>query len=147
MNPRCFVGIEIHWKRKLMGMVMNQEFLVKKVVSRFGLNKAKPCSTPFDYNQKLNALDVVKVPYRAAIGSLLYASRCTRPDISCAFSLPYRFCERPRLAHWNTIKRFMRYLKKVSIINWICKGEFHFIQCPVYLEVEHPTWWRCIVIA
>lgn len=71
------------------------------------------------YSQKLNAngaLDnqdhkTIIVPYREAIGSLLYVSQGTRPDIAYAVNFLSRFCEQPKLAHWNAVKRIIRYLK------------------------------------
>jgi len=46
-----------------------------------------------------------KVPYREAIGSLMYASVATRPDISFAVSTLLQFLDNPGDAHWIGIKR------------------------------------------
>lgn len=51
------------------------------------------------------------VPYRQAIGSLLFLSIITRPDIGFAVSLLSRYCENPGKAHWGAVKRIFRYLK------------------------------------
>ncbi len=48
--------------------------------------------------------------YREAIGSLMYASVATRPDISFAVSTLSRFLEDPGNAHWEVVKRIFRYL-------------------------------------
>ncbi|XP_035740329.1 secreted RxLR effector protein 161-like [Vespa mandarinia] len=81
----------------------------------------KSVSTPFDPNQKLTKKDQLmshaeasemrKIPYREAIGSLLYASQGTRPDIAYAVGLANRFCQDPRRLHWTAVKRIFRYLK------------------------------------
>ncbi|XP_077265780.1 uncharacterized protein LOC143899395 [Temnothorax americanus] len=81
----------------------------------------KPVSTPCDPNQKLTkglmpmdkaeAEEMKSVPYREAIGSLLYASQRTRPDIAYAVNLVSRFCQEPRRIHWIALKRILRYLK------------------------------------
>lgn len=49
--------------------------------------------------------------YRQAIGSLLYISSCTRPDITAATHILSRRCNNPRQKDWNAVKRVMRYLK------------------------------------
>ena len=51
-----------------------------------------------------------KVPYREAIGSLMYAAVATRPDIAFAVSTLSRFLENPGEAHWQAVKRVFRYL-------------------------------------
>ncbi|XP_059274719.1 secreted RxLR effector protein 161-like [Lycium ferocissimum] len=52
-----------------------------------------------------------RVPYRSAVGSLMYAMVCTRPDICQAVGLVSRYQTDPGLAHWQAVKRIMRYLK------------------------------------
>ncbi|KAI0999362.1 hypothetical protein K3495_g8836 [Podosphaera aphanis] len=49
--------------------------------------------------------------YRAAIGSLMFASVATRLDISYATNLLAQFNRAPVQKHWNTIKHIFRYLK------------------------------------
>jgi hypothetical protein len=51
-----------------------------------------------------------KVPYREAIGSLMYASVATRPDITYAVSALSRFLDNPGDIHWEAAKRVLRYL-------------------------------------
>ena len=52
-----------------------------------------------------------KVPYSSAIGSLMYAMMCTRPDICYAVRLASIFQSNPGIKHWMTVKIFLRYLK------------------------------------
>ena len=42
---------------------------------------------------------MAQVPYSSAIGSLMYAIMCTRPDICYVFGLVYRFQSNRSLAH------------------------------------------------
>ncbi len=51
------------------------------------------------------------IPYREAVGSLLYISVATRPDISYAVGVLSRFSSNPGMAHWNAVKHLMRYLQ------------------------------------
>ncbi|TFY52170.1 hypothetical protein EVJ58_g10162 [Rhodofomes roseus] len=50
------------------------------------------------------------VPYREAVGLLMYASLGTRPDITYAVSVLARFSQNPGRAHWEAVKRVFRYL-------------------------------------
>jgi hypothetical protein len=51
-----------------------------------------------------------KAPYREAIGSLMYASIATRPDISFAVATLSQFLDNPGEIHWEAVKRIIRYL-------------------------------------
>ena len=49
--------------------------------------------------------------YQSAVGSLLYLSGWTRPDIAFSVSNVARFCSSPTKEHWTAVKRIFRYLK------------------------------------
>ena len=86
-------------------MKVSQSEYVKKVLSRFNTNKAKPVSTPFGSHFKLSKEQssktkeernhMSKMPYASVIGSLMYAMVCTRPDIAHAVGVVSRFMSRP----------------------------------------------------
>jgi hypothetical protein len=52
-----------------------------------------------------------KIPYRQAIGSLMWAAVATRPDIAFAVSLLSQFLENPGGTHWTAVKCVFKYLK------------------------------------
>eukprot|EP00253_Pinus_taeda_P013035 PITA_13035 len=56
----------------------------------------------------------VRVPYASAVGSLMYAMVCTRPDIAHAVGVLSRFMSKPGKEHWTTEKRDFRYLRGTS---------------------------------
>ena len=51
------------------------------------------------------------VPYASSVGSLMYAMLCTWPDICFAVGLVSHYQSNPGLAHWQAVKRIMRYLR------------------------------------
>jgi hypothetical protein len=53
---------------------------------------------------------MTNVPYASAIGSLMYAMVCTRPDLAYAVGLLSRFQSNPGQNHWSAVKRVLRYL-------------------------------------
>ena len=57
---------------------------------------------------------MTKIPYRQAIGSLMWATVATRPDIAFAVSVLSQFLENPGRIHWEAIKRVIRYLKTMK---------------------------------
>ena len=99
---------------------LSQSEYVKKVLSGFNMNEAKPVSTPLGSHFKLSKEQspkteeerdhMSKVPYVSAIGSLMYAMVCTRPDIAHAMGVVSRFMSRPGKQHWEAVKWILRYL-------------------------------------
>src|SRR3954467_13226823 len=51
-----------------------------------------------------------KTPYASAIGSLMYAMLCTRPDIAYAASLTSRYQSDPQVDHCTAVKNILKYL-------------------------------------
>jgi len=52
-----------------------------------------------------------KVPYASAVGSLMYAMVCTRPDIAHAVGVVSRYMNNPGKEHWMAVKWILRYLR------------------------------------
>jgi len=44
------------------------------------------------------------VPFASAVGSIMYAMVCTRPDISHAVSVVSQYMERPGKGCWQAVK-------------------------------------------
>jgi Reverse transcriptase (RNA-dependent DNA polymerase) len=115
------LGIEVKRDRKLRTVSLSQRAYIEKIIERFNLQDAHPLSTPLDPHHKLSLSqspstphqfdDMRNVPYREAIGSLMYAALGTRPDISFAVSFLAQFMQNPGRPHWEAVKRVFRYLK------------------------------------
>ena len=113
---------EIHWllnlkidRDKISGTInISQEAYIDSILARFNLQDAKSYSSPLDPNVKLSKdqcpitdeekKTMEKVPYRQAIGSLMWAAVATQPDIAFAVSLLSQFLENPGKVHWNAVK-------------------------------------------
>ena len=50
------------------------------------------------------------IPYASAVGSLMYAQVCTRPDIAFAVGVLGRYQSNPGIDHWRAAKKVMKYL-------------------------------------
>ncbi|KAM2196522.1 hypothetical protein ACFX1Q_000032 [Malus domestica] len=48
------------------------------------------------------------IPYASAIGSLMYAMICTRPDIAYAVSITSRYQSNPGSEHWAAVKTVLK---------------------------------------
>ena len=68
--------------------------------------------------------DMRDVPYREAVGSLMYAAMGTRPDVTFAMTALSQFMQNPGRAHWDALKRVLRYLKGTREL-WLVYGDNH----------------------
>ena len=95
------------------------------------MDKAKAVSTPLATHFRLSTQqspstepkkeEMKQVPYTSAVGSLMYAMVCTRPDLAHAVGLVSRFMSNPGKEHWNAVKWIMRYLRGTSKMR-LCFG-------------------------
>ena len=53
-----------------------------------------------------------EVPYTSAVGGLMYAMLCARPDICHAVGLVSRYQSNPGLDHWTAMKCILKYLRR-----------------------------------
>lgn len=72
------------------------------MLERFRMQDCNEVSTPADPNVKLDAdptevQDMSKIPYKEAVGGLLYLSQISRPDIAFAVNQASRFCNNPEI--------------------------------------------------
>jgi hypothetical protein len=85
----CFLGLQI--SRSCDGaLFVHQEAYAKRILEKFNMSDAKHVSTPLekDYAETVSTNASVQlrgqVPYREAIGSLMFLATGTRPDLSHA---------------------------------------------------------------
>lgn len=114
----CFyLGVQIIRNRSAGTLFIHQEQYVIKLLTKMKMLDCKPCQTPqVDLHSKVKPsdspqTDVSNFPYRTAIGSLLYLSLTSRPDIAVAANYCSRFQENPKAEHIQAVKRILRYLQ------------------------------------
>lgn len=94
---------------------LDQTKYIEQVIERFGMTDAIPVTTPMEAGLKLNLPDTMEeqpdLPYQQLIGSLMYISIGTRPDISHTVSVLSQFNVHYGEVHWRAAKRVLRYLK------------------------------------
>ena len=88
------LGIRVYRDRSKRIIGLSQSLYLEKVLKRFNMLDSKRGLLPFTHSIHLSKMmspktteemvEMAKVPYASAIGSLMYAMLCTRPDISYA---------------------------------------------------------------
>ena len=117
-SPQIFCGVQvIREGRHLIGI--HQASYIKGLLRRFGFADARPvpvptasarleCTRPSTAKERAAMQDV---PYREAVGCLLWLATNTRPDIAFAVHQVARCVSDPRPSHWTAVKRIYRYLQ------------------------------------
>jgi hypothetical protein len=129
------LGIKISRNRAARTISLSQTAYIESIINRFNLTDAKSVTTPMIpgavYSKQdtpsdpAEAAQMKAVPYREAIGSLMYASVATRPDITFAVSTLSQFLDNPGPAHWDAVKRIFRYLAGTKTLTLTYGGERH----------------------
>lgn len=130
------LGIKV--KKHSGGYVLNQSHYIEKILTKFSHLEFKEVNTPFENGVKLKENEgraIAQLEYASAIGSLMYAMHCTRPDISFAVSKLSRYTSSPNIDHWKAIGRVLGYLKRTSGI-----GLFYY-KFPSVLEGYSDASW------
>ena len=111
-----FLGVKFIQDQTTGNVWMGQQSYTEKILKRYGMQDCKTIRTLVDTSTKLvKAKDedtfVDQAQYQSAVGSLLYLSAATRPDITYAVGNVAKFCAKPTKQHWMAVKRIFRYLK------------------------------------
>lgn len=106
------LGIRIQQEEGVVKL--DQQAAVEDLLSKYGMENAKFVATPSVPNVRLGKLGedeaMTVKPYRSLVGTLLYLSMHTRPDIVYVVSELARHCAKPGEQHWIAAKRVLRYL-------------------------------------
>lgn len=125
-NSNYFVGFHIERNRIQGTTFINQKAYIQRILIRFGMIDARSVGVPLDVNTVASVMNEKgeiedKIPYREAIGSLMFLSKLTRPDISYAVNIMSRFLMCYNETYWRGIKRIFRYLAGTSELGILYK--------------------------
>nr|GEX64203.1 hypothetical protein [Tanacetum cinerariifolium] len=116
------IKIYIDRSKQLIGLY--QSAYIEKILKRYCMKNSKRGSIPMKEKLKLNKSQgastpaemkrMQNVPYASAVGSIMYAVRCTRPDVAFAQNVTSRFQQNPSDIHWTTVKNILKYLRNTK---------------------------------
>ncbi|KAL0462991.1 UNVERIFIED_CONTAM: Retrovirus-related Pol polyprotein from transposon TNT 1-94 [Sesamum latifolium] len=139
------IGIKIHRDRSRCILELSQETYINKVLERFRMKDCSPSVAPIMKGDKLhlnqcpmNDLEreqMKDIPYASAIGSLMYAQVCTRPDIAFAMGMLGRYQSNPGLDHWRATKKVMS-----GAVSWRSAKQTLIATSTMEAELSKRTW-------
>jgi len=115
-TPKTFLGLEIKRDRNNKILEITQKQFMNKILEKFNMNDCKQHLTPMMTKGNMtknypNERPITQAPYREAIGTLLYLSGGTRPDMSYAVNTMSRRQIEPTEEDWMLVKRIFRYIR------------------------------------
>ncbi|WVY99473.1 hypothetical protein V8G54_015558 [Vigna mungo] len=145
------LGMQITRDKQKCILQLSQTEYINRVLQRFNMRDAKAVSTPLASHFHLSKEQspqtekekesMAEIPYASAIGSLMYAMVCTRPDIGHAVGVVSRFMSNPGKAHWEAVKWILRYLRgTIEKCLYFSKGELKvqgYVDADFGGEVDH----------
>lgn len=110
------LGMRVNVKKDCI--TVDQEQFVRHILDKFNMSDCHSSETPMEVNLKLdkdlNNICDVKYPYQQLIGSLMYLSVLTRPDIAYSVSYLSQYNNCFQETHWKHLKRLLKYLQKTK---------------------------------
>ena len=132
-----FLGFEICQQEN--GIFVHQAGYAKKVLKRFEMDDCKSIKTPIDTNWSTDDNEDVtgQVPYREAVGNLMYLMVVSRPDIAFAINVASHALEKPTTAHWKLVKRILRYIKGTLNTGLLYKNKDYKDEMMTYSDADY----------
>jgi hypothetical protein len=109
-----FLGMEVNRDRESGTLKLTQKELTGELLQRYGMEAARGRDVPMSPGEKVQRddepLDREKFPYSELVGSLLYLSVCTRPDIAQSVGVLTRYMATPTEDYRRLALGVVRYL-------------------------------------
>ena len=126
------LGIKIYRDRSKRMLGLSQSRYIDLVLKRFSMEESKrgylPMSQGIHLSKRMSPKTpeernrMSSIPYASAIGSIMYAMLCTRPDVAYALGIVSRFQADPGEDHWKAVKNFLKYLRRTKDIFLVYGG-------------------------
>jgi len=118
------LGIRIYRDRLNKTIGLCQDTYIDKVLHRFKMHDSKKGFLPMSHGITLSKTQcpsthdererMSRISYASALGSIMYAMLCTRPDVACALSMTSRYQSDPGESHWTAVKTILKYLRNTK---------------------------------
>ncbi|KAK8600824.1 hypothetical protein V6N12_050672 [Hibiscus sabdariffa] len=127
------LGVKIYRDRSRRLLGLSQSTYIDKVLKRFSMEESKRGFLPMRHGISLSKEmcpstpqereRMSQIPYASAIGSIMYAMICTRPDLSYALSMTSRYQANPGEGHWTAVKNILKYLRRTKDVFLVYGGK------------------------
>ena len=116
---------------------LSQSAYIDKILKKFSIHDSKKGYVPMNPDITLSKsqcptsdLDLAmmsRIPYASAIGSIMYAMICTRPDILYALSMTSCYQANLGEDHWVAVKNILKYFRRTKEMFLVYDGKDELI--------------------
>ncbi|KAJ9538811.1 hypothetical protein OSB04_031544 [Centaurea solstitialis] len=143
------LGIKIYRNRSKGLIGLSQSTYIDKILKRFRMDESKKGFIPMQHGIVLSKTQcpvssqdqdrMKSVPYASAIGSIMYAMLCTRPDVAYSVSVTSRYQQNPGEPHWVAVKNILKYLRRTKYMFLVFGGSEDEISVTGYSDASFQT--------
>ena len=143
------LGMQVRRDRAQRTITLSQTEYLRKIITKYRLDpnvvyseKPVPMSkstfkTAIDGDHTLATYIEGIYPYRNALGAILYASTCSRPDISFAVSSLAGHNSNPRKLHWLALMDLLKYISDTQDLCITYGGPHKSNQIELYADADY----------
>ena len=142
-DAKFLLGMGIHRNVNAGTIILSQETYARTRLETYGMANAHSTKTPAEQGPvQIKEEEVLSTEdttlFRSAAGSLLYLSRCTRPDLAHAAMVLTRSMSTPGPKGMTKMKRVLRYLKgTISIGPTYSEDAENGDELTAYVDADH----------
>ncbi|KAJ9561242.1 hypothetical protein OSB04_006402 [Centaurea solstitialis] len=143
------LGIKIYRNRSKRLIGLSQSTYIDKILKKFRMDESKKGFIPMQHGIVLSKTqcpvssqdqDKMKsIPYASAIGSIMYAMLCTRPDVAYSVSVTSRYQQNPGKPYWVAVKNILKYLRRTKDMFLVFGGSEDEISVTGYSDATFQT--------
>jgi hypothetical protein len=110
-----YFGMTVPRDGSKRSIAIDQIGYINRVLDRFEMADCCKRSSPMVISYKPHTIQAEEQPfdartYQKAIGSILYATLGSRPDVTYPTSVLGRYAAQPSTLHWEAVKHLLQYL-------------------------------------
>nr|GFB02427.1 retrotransposon protein, putative, Ty1-copia subclass [Tanacetum cinerariifolium] len=122
------LGIKIYRDRSKRLIGLCQKAYIEKILESFYMENSKRGTIPMQEKLKLSKSQ----------GSIMYAVRCTRPDVAFTQNMTSRFRHNPSEEHWTAVKNILKYLRNTKDMFLVYGGNMERkLRVSCYTDAEY----------
>jgi len=111
---RNFIGLQIERDRENKSLFIHQSDYIEKILTKFNMNNAKAVTIPVDPHTTLHPYEGEEtlnnyVPFREAVGSLMFIATISRPDIAYITNQLSGYMNKYTNSYWQAIKSVLKF--------------------------------------
>ena len=119
-EARLILGMRIDQNQN-GDVTCTQQAFCEQLLKHFNMAECAPATTPLPPGLSLSVEDcpttteeiteMKNIPFREALGSIMWLQIATRPDLSFSVNILFHFTHNPGKPHWHALKHVLAYIK------------------------------------